>query len=206
MKNRVKIHWLILSYILLIPLLLLVSNVLTVINTFSFVFFDLYVAKINPATFGVVVTVRCSGVSVTSMAFPSYMSDALDASQLSSLSFGLSNSAFQSCESSVTKMLCGELSSSLSAGWRSIHFIRWNFNTWGCPPGRFFADNAGGRGHLSDNLNATAPPCCKFEQDALTTYSVSEMYLTLVTCLFWARDSWCVAHRFHLPCHISKTS
>ena len=34
--------------------------------------------------------------------------------------------------------------------------------------------------------------------------SVSEMYPTAVIYLFWACDFFVVAHRFWLPCHISK--
>jgi len=33
--------------------------------------------------------------------------------------------------------------------------------------------------------------------------SVSEMYPTAVIRVFWMRDSFCVAHTFRLPCHIS---
>ena len=36
--------------------------------------------------------------------------------------------------------------------------------------------------------------------------SVSEMYPTAVICLLWARDSFCVARRWRLPCHNSKMS
>jgi len=36
--------------------------------------------------------------------------------------------------------------------------------------------------------------------------SVSRMYPTAVICFFWARDSFCVAHTFWLPCHISTKS
>jgi len=31
------------------------------------------------------------------------------------------------------------------------------------------------------------------------------MYPTAVICIFWLWDSFCVARRFWLPCHISKT-
>ena len=59
---------------------------------------------------------------------------------------------------------------------------------------------------FSGNLNAAAPSWWTSDQDALTIFSVSEMYPTAVICLFWARDSFCVAHRLLLPCHISKKS
>jgi hypothetical protein len=38
----------------------------------------------------------------------------------------------------------------------------------------------------------------------LTISSMSEMYPTAVTYLFWVRDSFCTVHSFWLPCHISK--
>jgi len=103
-------------------------------------------------------------------------------------------------------MLWGAVSSLLSTGWRLILRIRRTFTTWIRPPGRSFADKPGGKGDLFDNLNAAAPWCWKSDQDALTISSVSEMYPTAVICLFWARDSFCVARRFWLPCHISKKS
>jgi len=57
-----------------------------------------------------------------------------------------------------------------------------------------------------DNLNAAAPSCPKSDQNALTIYSVSEMYPTTVISVFWARYSFCAARRFWLPSHISKKS
>jgi len=45
-----------------------------------------------------------------------------------------------------------------------------------------------------------------FDQDALTISSVSEMSPTAVICFLWARDSFCVAHGFWLPCYISRKS
>jgi len=109
------------------------------------------------------------------------------------LSFGLSNSPFQFSQSSVSEMLSGALSSSLLTGWCLILRTQRTFKIWVCPPGRSFANKAGGKGDLSDNLNAAAPSCCKSDQDALTISSVSEMYPTAVICLFWARNSFCVA-------------
>ena len=95
-------------------------------------------------------------------------------------------------------------SSSLSARWRLIGLIRRTFNTRVCPPGSFFEDKAGGTGDFFDNFNAAAPSCWKCDHDALTISSVSEMYPTAVICSFWPWDSFCVAHRFRLPSHISK--
>jgi hypothetical protein len=66
-------------------------------------------------------------------------------------------SPFQFSQFSVSEMLAGELSSSLSAGWRLIRLIRRKFNTSVRPQGRSFADKAGGTGDFSDNLNAAAP-------------------------------------------------
>jgi len=103
-------------------------------------------------------------------------------------------------------MLSGVLSSSLSAGWRSIGLIWWTFNIWVRPPGRFFADKAGSTGNFSDNLNAAAPSWWKSDQDALTISSVSDMYSPADICVFWAQDSWFVARRVWQPCHISKMS
>jgi len=98
----------------------------------------------------------------------------------------------------------GALSSSLLAGWWSFHFIWWTFNIWVHTPGRSFADKPGGTDDLSDNVNAAAPSCWKFHQDALTISSVSEIYPKAVIWSLWVRDSFCVACRFWLPCHTSK--
>jgi len=103
-------------------------------------------------------------------------------------------------------MLSGALSLSLSTGWQLIFWIRRTFKIWVLPPGRSFADKPGGKGDLCDNLNAAAPSGWKSDQDALTISAVSEMYPTVVVCLFWARDSFWLAYRFWLPCHISKKS
>jgi len=101
-------------------------------------------------------------------------------------------------------MLPGSLCSSLSAGWQVILVIWWRFNTCVCPPGRSISAKASGNGDLSDNLNAATPSCWKFDQDALTISSASEMYPTAAIGLFWVQDYSCVAHRFCLPCHISR--
>jgi len=103
-------------------------------------------------------------------------------------------------------MLSSAKFSSLSPGWRSIHLIWRTFNSCIRPPGRSFADNAGGKGDCSDNLNAAIPWWWKFDQDALTISAVTEMYPMAHICLFWPRDSFCVARKFWLCCHISKMS
>jgi len=151
-------------------------------------------------------TSRCSWDSGSWMLLSWSISDSTSATQSSSPSFRLSKSPFQLSQSSVSEMLSGALSSSLWTGWRLILWIRRTFKIWVRPPGRSFADKGGGNGDLSDNLNAATPSCWKSDQDALTISSVSEMYLTAVICLFWARDPFCVARRFWLPCHISKKS
>jgi hypothetical protein len=87
-----------------------------------------------------------------------------------------------------------------------IRLFRRTFNVCVCPPGRFFADKAGGKGDLSYNLNEAAPSWSKNDQDGLTISAVSNMYPMAVICLFWTRDSFWVARRFWLPCHFSKMS
>ena len=201
-----KTYWLNLSYLLSFPLLLLVSVTLTVTNPFSACFIDLSGGWINPESFPVAFTMRFSGLSEPLMPLPGFMSDSFSASQCSSLSFGLSKSQFQLSQLSVSESLSGALSTSLQHGWRSILLILQTFNTWICPPKRFFADNAAGKGDLSDNWNAAVPLCSKFNPDALIISLVSEMYATVAVCLFWEHNSFCVAHRFWLPCHISKKS
>jgi len=123
------------------------------------------------------------------------------------LSFGLSLSPFQLSQSSVSEMLSGVLSSSLSTGWQLILQIWRTFKIWVHPPGRSFADKGGGgKGDLSDNMNAATPWCWKSDLDTLTISFVSEIYPMVVICLFWQRNSFWVARSFWLPCHISKTS
>jgi len=113
-------------------------------------------------------------------------------------------SPFLSIQVSVSKMISGALSLSLLGGWQSIVSIWQTFNTWVRPPGRSFAVKAGGKGDLSDNLNEASPSCWKFDQDALTISSLSDMYPMAVIWLFWVRHSFCVACRYWLHCHISK--
>jgi len=186
------------------PLFLLVSIALTVTKTFSACHFDFRVCGINLETFGVALTCRCTGHSGTVMALSCSISDSTSTAQSSSLSFRLSKSPFQLSQYLVTEMLSGALSWSLSTGWWLIGLIQRTFNIWTHPPGMSFADKAGGKGDLPDNLNAAAPSCWKSDQDALMISSMSEMYPTAVICLFCARDSFCVAHKFWLPCHIAK--
>jgi len=168
--------------------------------------FAFRVGRINPVTFGSALISRCIGHSGSSIGWSCSYQIQRPRVQSSSLSFGLSNSPFQWSQSSASKMLSGALSSSLPTGWQLIVRIRRIFNTWVHPPWRSFADKAGGKGDLSDNLNAAAPSCWKSDHNAFTISSVSEMYPTAVICMFWAWDSIWVARRFWLPCHISKMS
>jgi hypothetical protein len=137
------------------------------------------------------------------MVFSSCMLDTLSATGSSSLSFGSSMALFKWSQCSVSELHSLPQSSSPLAGWPAIYLFRRTFNTWVRPPGRSFADKAYGSGNFSDNLNAAAPSCWKFNQDALMTSSVSEMDPMADICLVWARDSFYVARRFWLPCHIS---
>jgi len=91
--------------------------------------------------------------------------------------------------------------SSHSAGWHWNLRIRRTFNTRVRPLGSYLTDNTGGKGDLSDNWNAAAPSCQTSYQEALTIPLVSEMYCMVVICVFCARDSLCVAHRFWLHCY-----
>jgi len=167
-------------------------------------FFDLHVGRINLGTLSAGFTSHCSWVSGWSTPVPSSMSGSLSASPSCSLSFGLSKSKFQSCQFSVSKMLSCALSSSRSTGWRSIHWIRRMITIWLLSTRMFLTDEAGSKGDLSGNFNAAALSCWKFDQEGLRISSESDIYATAVNCSFWARDSFCVAHRFWLPCHISK--
>jgi len=146
------------------------------------------------------------GLVDTPCHFSSSMSESLSASHSSSLSFVLPQSLSQWSQFSESEMLSGVVSWSLFAVSWSILVIRRTFNTWLRPPGRWFAAKAGGTGDLSDNLNIATPSCWEYDQDALTTFSVSEMYLTGVICMFRVRDSFCVVQRSWLPCHISEKS
>jgi len=199
-------HWSILSYFGFAPLFLLVSIALTVINTFSACLFDFHVGRINLGTFHAGFTSCCSGYSGSSIVLSCSITDSKSAAQSTSLWFGLSKSPFQWSQASVSEMLAGGLSLSLSTELQLILRIWRTFNTWVRSPGRSFADKGGGKRDISDNLNAAAQSCWKSDHDALTISSVSELCPMAVICLIGAQDFFRVAHRFWLPCHIPKKS
>jgi len=177
-----------LSYFFWFPLFHLVSIALTATINFSAFFFYLHDGQMNLGTFGVAQTPHCSGVSGSSMPLSRSTSDSSSASQLSSLTFQLSMSSFQLSQFAVLEMLLSALYSYLSARKRSIFLIHHAFNIWVSLTKRSFADKAGGRGDLSYNLNAAAPSCWMFDQDALTFSSVFVMYHTAVICLISVHD------------------
>ena len=74
-------------------------------------FFDRLIGRINAGTFGAVHTFCCSVVSESSLPLSSSISESLSASQLASLSIGLSKSPIQLSQFLVSEMLSGELSS-----------------------------------------------------------------------------------------------
>jgi len=199
-----KIHWHILSDFFLVPRFLLISIVLTVINSFISFFFDLHVGRINSERFSEEPTFRCSEGSGTSTLLSNSTFNSLSASHSSWLSFGISQSQLQSSQISVAEMCQGAQFWSRLARSRSSRSIRWTFNTSVRPPGQFFAGKPRGKGDLTDNVNAAAPSCWKFGLDALKISSVSEMYPMAVICGFWAQDSFCIARRFWLPYYISS--
>jgi len=203
-KNVVKIDWHIPSKFFLYHLFFLDAIVLTVLNTICAVFCDLHVGQINLGTLGTALTSPWFGLSRSSMPLPRSMSDSLSASLLSLIWFESSKFQFQSSQFSVFKMVSGALSTSRLGGWRSIVLIWWTFITWVCPLVRLFADNAGGKGDLSVNLDAASSLCSKLNQEALIISSVSAMYPMALFCLVWALDSICIVCCFWLPCHISK--
>jgi len=82
--------------------------------------------------------------------------------------------------------------------------IRQTFSTGVHPPGRSLAHNAGGKGDLSEIVNAAAISCWTFDQHSLMISSVSGMYPMAVVDSLHAQDSFCVVQRFWQPCHISK--
>jgi len=205
-KNLGKTYQCILSYMILSPLFHLFCVALTFFDPFPVCSFDLCVGRVKPGWSSVALTSCCSGLSDSLMPLPSTISNSSSSTKLSSLSFGVFKSPFQLCQCSVSDMLPGALFRSLSAGWWLIICIRWTFNTWVRPPRRSASDTAGDIGYRSDTLNAATPSCWKFDQDALNISWVSEMHPIAVICLCWARDSFCVALRFWLPCHISQKS
>jgi len=194
-------YWCILSYFFFTRIFLLVSIALTVSDTLTGCLCDFRVGWINLRISGTALKSRCSGYSGSSMPLACAISESTSAMQSSSLSFRLSKSPFQLCQSSVSQTVPGVLSYSHLTGSRLILQIWLTFNLWVRPPGRSFADKDGGKGDLSDNLNAATPSCWKSDQDALTISSVSEIYPTAVICLLGAQDSFWVACRFWLPCH-----
>jgi len=175
-------YWRILSYIFFTPVFFFVLIALTVINSVPGCLFDFHVGRINSGTFGAVLTSRCSGHSWSLMLFSCSISDSTSAAQSSSLSFGSSKSPFWFSQSSVSEMLWGELSSSLSTGWQLILRIWRTFNHWVRPPGRTFAEKCGGKENLPCDVNGAAPSCWKSDLDARTISSVSEIYPTAVIC------------------------
>ena len=156
-------YWPILTYFFLCPLFLLGSIALTVINTFSASLFDLCVGWIDPGTFGAALTLHLSRHSGSSIALSCLTTQSSSASQSPSLSYRFSNSPFQSSQFSVSEMLSGAVSCSLSAGWWSLVVTQWTFNTWIHPPRRCFAGKAGEKGNLSDNFNAATLSCWRFD-------------------------------------------
>jgi len=160
MKLSVKLHKepaetysCILTYIFLFRLLLLISKALTITNTCSAFPFDFRVGWINPGMCGAAFSSCCSGLSESLMPLYSSISDSTSALESSSLSFRLSKSPSQFCQFWVSEMLSGGLSSSLATRRQSI-LLNWRTsNTCFHSPGRFFADETGGKGDLSDNLN-----------------------------------------------------
>ena len=199
-------HWRVLFYCCFTPLFLLVSISLTVIKTDSTFLFDFRVGQINLGRFGAALTSHCSVQSRSSLLLSCSISHLTSALQSSSLSFGLSKCPFQWSQSSVSEMFSGALSSSHLTRWQLIFQIGRAFNVWFHPPGRSFADKGGGNGDLSDNLKAALPSCWESDQDALTISSVSELDPTAVICMFWVRDSFWLAPRISMSCHISKES
>ena len=169
------IHWHILSDFCLIPKFIFVSIELTITNIFPCFCIDCHGSWINPRTFGAGLSFHFSGVSGSSILLAGSVSDSVFVSQLTSLSLGLSKTQLQSSQVSVTEMLWGVPTSSLSAGCWLILLIRWTVYTWVHPPGRVLEDNTGGTGDLFDNLNAAAPSCWQFDQDPLILCSGSEM-------------------------------
>ena len=199
-------HWCFLSSFFFTRLFLCISTALTVTNTLSAFLFHIRVGLTNSHTCGAVLTSCCSGHFGSSMQLLCSISVLLSAAQSSSLSFGLSKSTFQSNQSLVSEMHSGRPASLLLTGWQLILRIQSTFNISVHPPGRSFADKAGGHGDLSDNINAATTSCWKSYQDALTNSSGSELYPWAFIWLFRVLDCFCVARQFWLPCEISKKS
>jgi len=179
---------------------------LTMMNIFHAGLCDFRLGGFNPGTFGTVLTSHASGHSRSLMRLSWSPSDSPSAAQSSSLSFGLSKSPFQMSQSSVSEMPSGAQSSSFSTGWRLILLIQWTFNILSRAPRRSFADIGGGNGDHSVSSNAAAASWWKSDKDELMISSVSKNYPPAVICFLWAQDSFWVACRYWLPCHISNKS
>jgi len=170
-----SVTWLILSYFFFTHLYLLVSIKLYVKNNLSSCHFDFGIGRVDLGKFGAALTSRCSGYLGSSIPSPYSIYNWKSAAQSSSVSFVLPKSPFRFSQSLVTETRSGEQFSSLLTGWRLILRNRQTLNISICPPLRSFADNAGGKGDHTDSLTAAEPSWCKNDQEALTTFSVSEM-------------------------------
>jgi hypothetical protein len=142
----VKTYWTIFYYLFLFPWFLLVSIAETTKNPCSAIHFHLTVGQINPWRLDLALSCLCSELSGASMLVPSCKWASWVASQSSLCMFGISKSQFLSNRFSVFEVVLGRLCLSVSTGCQSILLIRRTYNTWVCPPGIFFADNAGGKG------------------------------------------------------------
>jgi len=198
-------HWCILSYFSFTALSLLTLIGLTFTYTFSACLFDFSVGRIDPGTFGMARPSCCSVHSGFSMLWSCPISVSPSTAQSSSLSFTSYKFSFKWSQSAVSEMISGALSWSLSIGSWLILWICQTSMIRVRPPGRTIVDTGGGKGDLTDNLNAAAPSCWKSDHYALTISLVSEMYPTVVISLFRAHDFLCVVHRFRLPCNIPKS-
>jgi len=130
----------------------------------------------------------------------------MSAAQSSSFSFGLSKSAFQLSQCSVSEMLSGVLSSSLSTGWWLIHRILRTFHIRVWPPGRSFADKACGKEDLSDKFKCSHTIMWKEWPGCFDDIFRVRNLSYCGNLLGWVGDSIWVARRFWLPGHISKKS
>jgi hypothetical protein len=130
--------------------------------------------------------------------------NSLSTSQSSLLSLGVFKSQFLLSQLLVGTRLIGALTTSLTTGWQWILFIWWSFIACVHSPARFSADKVGGKGDLSHNLHSATQSCWKFDQNALTISSVSEIYARAVISLFQGWDFVIVAHTHWMPSHITK--
>jgi len=83
-------HWFIVSYFVFIPLFLLISNPLTITNSFSAWLLDFRIGRINPETCRAALSSRCSRLAGSLMPSSCSESDSMSAAQSSLLSFGSS--------------------------------------------------------------------------------------------------------------------